>query len=74
MSLFTRITEAALSKRMVQSLLEHPDVNTLRRFLLATADAHTLYQRFGFAPIPEGRFLELKPDPTRWQDLPAQAF
>jgi hypothetical protein len=25
--------------------------------MLATKDAHTMYERFGFGPIPPGRFL-----------------
>lgn len=33
---------------LVASALEHPDVQGLRRFHLATDDAHTLYERFGF--------------------------
>jgi GNAT superfamily N-acetyltransferase len=33
---------------LVASALEHPDVQSLRRFHLATADAHGLYERFGF--------------------------
>ncbi len=33
---------------LVQSALEHPAVQTVRRFHLGTADAHSLYERFGF--------------------------
>ena len=37
----------------------HPDLQRLRRFMLATADAHALYARHGFVPLsrPE-RFME----------------
>jgi GNAT superfamily N-acetyltransferase len=38
------------SKRMMQAILSHPDLQGLRRFTLATGDAHGLYAQFGFAP------------------------
>jgi GNAT superfamily N-acetyltransferase len=38
------------SKRLVEAVLAHPDLQGLRRFLLATADAHELYARYGFTP------------------------
>jgi GNAT superfamily N-acetyltransferase len=37
-------------KRLVQTILDHPSLQGLRRFTLATADAHSLYERFGFKP------------------------
>ena len=43
---------------LVESLLTHPDLQGLRTFILGTHDAHSLYQRFGFAVPPiEGRWL-----------------
>lgn len=30
---------------------EHPDLQGLRRWMLATRDAHTLYSRFGFTSL-----------------------
>ena len=35
---------------LVQTIVEHPDLQGLRRWALATADAHGLYARFGFGP------------------------
>ncbi len=35
-------------RRLVQAVLAHPDLQGLRRFTLATADAHGLYAPFGF--------------------------
>lgn len=47
-----------LSKRLMAFIQAHPDLQGLRRWLLATRDAHALYARFGFvAPIP-GRLME----------------
>lgn len=40
-----------LAKRLVQAILQHPELQGLRRFLLATRDAHGLYRRFGFAEL-----------------------
>jgi GNAT superfamily N-acetyltransferase len=36
------------SKRLVQAIIDHPSLQRLRRFMLATTDAHGLYERFGF--------------------------
>lgn len=38
-------------KRIVQAVVGHPDLQGLRRFTLATADAHGLYAPFGFTPL-----------------------
>jgi GNAT superfamily N-acetyltransferase len=35
---------------LVETVLGHPELQGLRRWALATADAHGLYARFGFAP------------------------
>lgn len=35
---------------LVQAVLDHPELQGLRRWALATADAHELYARFGFGP------------------------
>ncbi len=48
-----------LSKRMMESIIAHPGLQGLRRWMLATADAHGLYKQYGFTPlgIPE-RWME----------------
>ncbi len=38
-----------LGVSLVHAVLAHPDLQGLRRVALATADAHGLYERFGFA-------------------------
>lgn len=40
-----------LAEWMIQSLLAHPDLQGLRRFMLFTRDAHPLYARHGFRPL-----------------------
>ena len=37
-----------LSKWLMQCILEHPELQGFRRWLLATADAHGLYAQSGF--------------------------
>ena len=39
-----------LSKWLMETMLAHPDLQGLRRWNLATRDAHGLYRRFGFEP------------------------
>lgn len=40
-----------LSKWLMEVIVSHPDLQGLRRFMLATKDAHGLYQKFGFTPL-----------------------
>ncbi|MBC8084349.1 MAG: GNAT family N-acetyltransferase [Hymenobacter sp.] len=50
-----------LSKWLMEVVGTHPELQGLRRQLLATLDAHGLYQQFGFQPLaaPE-RYLEVR--------------
>ena len=53
-----------ISQAMMASILAHPELQGLRRFLLATSDAHGLYAKYDFQPLtrPE-RFMErYRPD------------
>ena len=40
-----------LSKRLIEFIMSHPDLQGLRRIMLATRDAHGLYEKFGFTPL-----------------------
>ncbi len=40
-----------LASWMLESVLEHPNLHGLTRFMLATKDAQSLYARFGFMPL-----------------------
>lgn len=42
---------AGLGKAIVATIVEHPAVAHLKRQLLATRDAHSLYESFGFEPL-----------------------
>jgi N-acetylglutamate synthase-like GNAT family acetyltransferase len=48
-----------MGKWLMASILSHPDLQGLRRFLLATRDAHRLYSQFGFTALN---------NPDRWME------
>lgn len=49
-----------LSKWLMECVMEHADLQRLRRWMLATRDAHELYRRYGFAELAEpARFMEI---------------
>jgi len=48
---------SGLGTAMVRMIVEHPDVVDVQLQFLATADAHDLYAKFGYAPLE---------NPTRW--------
>jgi len=56
-----------ISKLLMRAIVEHPDLQGLRRFMLVTRDAHGLYTQFGFEPLthPEYFMTVHKPDVYR---------
>jgi len=48
-----------LGKWLMETILAHPDLQGLRRILLATRDAHGLYSQYGFTPLQA---------PERWME------
>ncbi|HEY7515804.1 MAG TPA: GNAT family N-acetyltransferase [Vicinamibacteria bacterium] len=55
-----------LSKWLLECVLSHPELQGLRRWQLATKDAHTLYSRFGFGTPEPGNLMEIRrPDVYR---------
>lgn len=51
-----------LSKWLMETIVAHPDLQRLRRWLLATRDAHGLYSQYGFGAL---KF------PDRWMERTA---
>ncbi len=51
-----------LSKWLMEVIIAHPDLQGLRRWVLATRDAHKLYEQFGFHELVH---------PERWMERPA---
>lgn len=56
-----------LSKWLMEVIMSHPDLQGLRRMMLATRDAHGLYRQFGFDGLgsPDRLMEILKPDVYR---------
>jgi len=42
---------------LMRRLLEHPELARVRRWALVTGDAHGLYERFGFGPVDDPRWM-----------------
>ncbi len=40
-----------LSKWLMQTIINYPTIQCLRRFMLSTKDAHGLYAQYGFKPL-----------------------
>jgi N-acetylglutamate synthase-like GNAT family acetyltransferase len=49
-----------LSKWLMATIMQHPNLQGLRRWILLTSDAHGLYRQFGWTDIA---------DPTLWMEL-----
>jgi GNAT superfamily N-acetyltransferase len=48
-----------LAKWLMECMVSHPSLQGLRRWTLATRDAHSLYAKFGFTPLGA---------PDRWME------
>jgi GNAT superfamily N-acetyltransferase len=51
-----------LSKWLMETIVNHPELQGFRRWVLATKDAHTLYEKYGFTPLKH---------PDRWMEKAA---
>ena len=49
-----------LGKWLMETVKTHPDLQGLRRFLLATHDAHELYKQYGWMPLE---------NPHNWMEI-----
>ena len=56
-----------LSKQLMDAVVAHPQLQGLRRTMLATSDAHGLYEQYGFARIADPSMLMQKYDPAIYQ-------
>lgn len=61
-----------LGKWLMACVIAHPDLQGLRRFTLATRDAHGLYKQYGFTPLsaPDRWMEKFNPGPSA--DTPSQ--
>lgn len=46
-----------VGRSLLEGVMNHPGIAEMKRFVLATADAHELYEEFGFEPLER---------PERW--------
>jgi GNAT superfamily N-acetyltransferase len=53
-----------LAKWLLECVLGHPDLQGLRRWILATRDAHGLYEQFGFTPLKKPEIFMERHDPN----------
>jgi GNAT superfamily N-acetyltransferase len=56
-----------IARALTAALIADPRLQTLRRWALATRDAHGVYAPLGFSPVDATRLMELLPDPSRWR-------
>lgn len=49
-----------LSKQLMETIMSHPELQNLRRWILLTADAHELYKKYGWQPIAS---------PEKWMEI-----
>ena len=49
-----------ISKWLIEIIMNHPQLQGLRRWILLTGDAHELYRKYGWTDIA---------DPTKWMEL-----
>jgi GNAT superfamily N-acetyltransferase len=52
-----------LAHAMLMALDQHPDLQGLRRWMLMTRDAHSLYAKFGYAPLSDPARVMARHDP-----------
>jgi GNAT superfamily N-acetyltransferase len=52
-----------IGKLLMQAMIDHPELQNLRRWILATRDAHGLYSKYGFTGL---KF------PERWMERAAE--
>lgn len=58
-----------LSKWLMEIIMSHPDLQGLRRMMLATRDAHELYKKFGFTLLNNvDRWMQIH-DPDVYKQL-----
>lgn len=58
---------------MVECIMTHPELQNLRRFTLATRDAHGIYAAFGFTGLKAPERMMERHDPQVYQRMAAEA-
>jgi GNAT superfamily N-acetyltransferase len=63
-----------LGKQLMAAVMAHADLQGLRRFMLATRDAHGLYRQFGFMELKNPQVLMERHDPDIYQGAGSAAM
>lgn len=58
-----------LSKWLMNEIMEHPNLQGLRRWILLTNTAEWLYKKFGFTEIPNPEFYMEKHNPNVYKEI-----
>ena len=58
---------------MVECIMAHPELQNLRRFTLATRDAHRVYEAFGFMGLKAPERMMERHDPKVYERMAAEA-
>ncbi len=58
-----------ISHQMMRALDAHPDLQGLRRWMLVTRDAQSLYAQHGFTPLPDPTRAMERHDPDVYQRM-----
>ena len=58
-----------LSKWLIENIINLTELQGLRRWMLATRDAHSLYQQFGFTPLPNPEIMMQKHHPDIYKNI-----
>lgn len=53
-----------IGKKLVQALLDHPDLKSVTGWSLRTSDAHSLYEKFGFEVSNDGMYMRFARQPA----------
>ena len=57
-----------VSKLLLDAYTKHPDLQGIRRHMLATSDAHKLYEKYGFTPIDQPEIFMQKHNPDVYKN------
>ncbi|MBD3167185.1 GNAT family N-acetyltransferase [bacterium] len=56
-----------LGKWLVEAILAYPEFEPVRRWVLATEDAHSLYAKYGFTPYEPMDSMMMRLDPDKYK-------
>ncbi|MBZ0263327.1 GNAT family N-acetyltransferase [bacterium] len=55
-----------LGKWLVEKVLDYPEFKPVRRWMLGTSDAHSLYEKYGFTPYSPMAELMMRYNPNKF--------